>query len=113
MGTNADPALVRSLSCEKQVTAQTPPTFLWHTDEDKWVPPENSVQFYLALRRAQVSGELHVFKSGNHGDGLFPGAPGTTACRLDSMKDWMQAQGLLKVKKSLPPSDSAQSNGKP
>ena len=49
LGKNPDPALVRSLSSEKQVTPQTPPTFLFHTDRDQAVPPENAVQFYLAL----------------------------------------------------------------
>ena len=44
LGEDADAALVRSMSSEKQVTPETPPTFLFHTDEDKGVPPENSVQ---------------------------------------------------------------------
>ena len=46
----------RKLSTDKQVTAQTPPTFLFHTNEDAGVPAENSVQFYLALRKAGVPG---------------------------------------------------------
>ena len=53
IGKDADPELVKSLSNEKQVTPETPPTFLWHTDQDTGVPSENSVQFYLALRRAR------------------------------------------------------------
>ena len=48
--------LVASLSNEKQVTDQTPPCFLWHTWEDKGVPPENSVVFYQALLGPQDSG---------------------------------------------------------
>ena len=55
LGSDPDPELVKSLSNEKQVTAQTPPTFLFHTDQDTGVPAENSVQFYLALRRAKGS----------------------------------------------------------
>ncbi|MFZ5830055.1 MAG: alpha/beta hydrolase, partial [Planctomycetota bacterium] len=50
LGENPDPELVRSLSNEKQVTAETPPTFLFHTDADAGVPAENPVAFYLALR---------------------------------------------------------------
>lgn len=94
LGGSADPALVRSLSSEKQVTAETPPTFLWHTDEDTGVPAENSVQFYLAIRRAKVPAELHVFRTGQHGLGLAPGVPGTSAWP-ELLKKWMQAQGLL------------------
>ncbi len=94
VGANADPELVRSLSNEKQVTPQTPPTFLFHTDEDKGVPAENSVQFYLALRRAGVPAEMHIYRTGNHGLGLAPRTPGTCTWP-DRLKDWMQGQGLL------------------
>jgi len=94
LGKDADPALVRSLSNEKQVTAQTPPTFLFHTDEDKGVPPENSVEFYLALRRAGVPGELHVFQKGQHGIGLGLSVPGTSAWSK-LCEAWMRNRGLL------------------
>src|SRR5579884_3936554 len=57
LGDNPDPKLVESLSNELQVTRQTPPTFLFHTDTDKAVPPENSVLFYMALKRAGVPAE--------------------------------------------------------
>ena len=98
LGADADPALVRSLSNEKQVTPQTPPTFLFHTDEDTVVPVENSVQFYLALRRAGVPAEMHIYRSGPHGVGLATKLPGTSSWP-DRLKDWMQGQGLLTVKK--------------
>jgi acetyl esterase/lipase len=91
---NPDAALVRSLSNEKQVTAETPPTFLFHTDEDKVVPPQNSVQFYLALRRAGVPAEMHIYCSGPHGVGLAANIPGTRTWP-DRLKDWMQGQHLL------------------
>ncbi len=95
IGENADPELIRSLSNEKQVTAETPPTFLFHTDEDRGVPSENSVQFYLALRRAKVPAELHVFQKGRHGLGLAPETPGT-ARWPKCCEDWMRGLGLLR-----------------
>jgi acetyl esterase/lipase len=94
LGANADPELVRSLSNEKQVTSETPPTFLFHTDEDKGVPAENSVQFYLALRRAGVPAELHIYRAGGHGLGLAPHTSGTCTWP-DRLKDWMKGQRLL------------------
>src|SRR5262249_3334718 len=52
LGDQPDQKLVESLSNELQVTAQTPPTFLFHTNADTGVPPENSALFYMALRKA-------------------------------------------------------------
>ncbi len=94
LGKDADPALVRSLSNEKQVTRETPPTFLFHTDEDKGVPAENSVSFYLALRSAGVPAELHVYQRGPHGIGLGAKVPGTSEWPK-ALGNWMRNRGLL------------------
>ena len=94
LGADASEELVRSLSNEKQVTPETPPTFLWHTDEDRVVPAENSIQFYLACRRQGVPAELHIFRTGRHGLGLAPNVPGTQAWP-ELFKQWLQAQGIL------------------
>ncbi|MEX2399946.1 MAG: alpha/beta hydrolase [Rhodothermales bacterium] len=94
LGEDPDPALVSQLSNERHVTSSTPPAFLFHTDEDEAVPAENSVAYYLALRRNGVPAELHVYRDGRHGVGLAPGDPvlGTWPDRLE---DWLRAQGLL------------------
>ena len=70
LGANPDAALAARLSGERAVTKDTPPTFLFHTDADTTVPAENSVHYYLALRRASVPAELHIFEKGGHGVGL-------------------------------------------
>ena len=75
LGENADAKLREELSAELHVTPQTPPTFLFTTSEDTLVPPENSVAFYLALHKAGVPAELHVFEKGPHGVGLDLGDP--------------------------------------
>jgi len=97
LGDAPDPGLVRSLSSEKQVTPETPPTFLFHTDEDTGVPPENSVYFYLALRRAKVPAEMHIYREGRHGLGLAPDMPGTGNWPKQC-EDWMRGLGLLEKK---------------
>jgi acetyl esterase/lipase len=94
LGKDADAALVKSLSSEKQVTPQTPPTFLFTTDEDTGVPTENSVQFYLALRRAGVPAELHIYQHGQHGLGLAAGHPGTANWPAQCV-DWMRGLKML------------------
>jgi acetyl esterase/lipase len=70
LGENFDPELAKSLSGERAVTRDTPPTFLFQTNEDTTVPAENAVHYYLALRKAAVPAEMHVFEKGPHGVGL-------------------------------------------
>ncbi|MDR1747563.1 MAG: alpha/beta hydrolase [Spirochaetaceae bacterium] len=59
--------LVDTVSLEKQVTASTPPAFIWHTYEDETVPVENSLLYAAALRRNRVPFELHIYQKGGHG----------------------------------------------
>lgn len=75
LGENPPAELVESLSNEQQVSAETPPTFLVHTNEDEVVPAENSLLFVMALRRAGVPVEFHLLEQGRHGLGLGPGLP--------------------------------------
>jgi len=70
LGDNPSIELRQELSNELHVTSSTPTSFLFTTDTDTAVPPENSVSFYLALRKAGVPSELHVFGKGPHGVGL-------------------------------------------
>jgi acetyl esterase/lipase len=75
LGPDPDPALLTLLSNHLQVTADTPPTFLWHTADDAGVPMEGSLFFAAACRKHKVPVELHVFESGKHGLGLADGQP--------------------------------------
>jgi acetyl esterase/lipase len=95
LGDNPDPKLVANLSNELQVTAQTPPTFLFQTDEDKTVPAENSVLFYMALRKAGVPAEMHIYEHGAHGVGLAP-TDEALASWPARLADWVRGRGLLK-----------------
>ncbi|MSU77022.1 MAG: alpha/beta hydrolase [Gemmataceae bacterium] len=94
LGKDADAKLVELLCNDKQVTKDTPPTFLVHTTEDTGVPPENSVLFYVALNKHRVPAELHIFEKGRHGLGM-----GTPDLPFSSWPDrcvaWMKGRGLL------------------
>jgi acetyl esterase/lipase len=94
IGKDADEQLVKSLSNELQVTERTPPTFLFHTGEDTGVPPENSILFYSALRKAKVPAEMHIYEKGVHGVGLAQKDPilGTWPGRC---ADWLRGRGFL------------------
>ncbi len=97
LGPNAAPALIEKFSNEKQVTPQTPPTFLFSTWEDTGVPAENSIAFYLALRKAKVPAEMHIFLKGPHGIGLGVNRGGASAWPGLCAK-WMEESGFLKGK---------------
>jgi acetyl esterase/lipase len=95
LGENPDPALARSLSSETQVTASTPPAFLFQTNADTTVPAENAVAYFLALRKAGVAAELHVFRNGAHGVGLAQEDPALAEWpRL--LANWLRVSGFLK-----------------
>jgi acetyl esterase/lipase len=94
LGENPDENLVNLLSNELQVTKDTPPAFLVHTSADAGVPAENSVLFYLAMRKAGVPAEMHIFEHGPHGFGLFPKPP----IQFDwpsLCEGWMKNRGLM------------------
>jgi len=95
LGENPDPKLVELLSNEKQVTPQTPPTFLFHTDTDATVPVENSVMFYMALRKAHVPAEMHIYEQGKHGVGLAPLDP-TLSSWSPRLAEWFRIHGWLR-----------------
>ncbi len=90
LGDKPDPELVKLLSNELQVTSQTPPTFLFHTTDDPVVPVENSVNFYLALRKAGVPAEMHIYQHGPHGVGLAANDP-ILHTWTDHLLDWLKA----------------------
>lgn len=94
LGNSPDADLVASLCNEKQVTKKTPPTFLFHTTADTAVVPENSALFYLALRKAGVPAEMHVYENGPHGVGLAQRDP-VLSSWTDRLAAWMKSRKLL------------------
>jgi acetyl esterase/lipase len=94
LGDAPDPKLLEDLSNELHVTPQTPPTFLFSTSEDTGVPSENSVAFYLALHKAHVPAELHIFQHGPHGVGLDLGDPALGEWPK-LLINWLRGLGLL------------------
>lgn len=70
IGKNPTAGQLELFSNEKQITADTPPTFLVHATDDNVVPVENSILFYQGLVKNKVKAELHIFQAGGHGFGL-------------------------------------------
>ena len=80
LGAAPGDAALADASCERHVTAQTPPCFIWHTVADASVPVENSLLFAAALRRHGVPFELHLYEHGAHGLGLETELPWASDC---------------------------------
>lgn len=93
LGENPDPKRVEFLSTENRVTAKTPPTFLWHTAEDGYVPPENSLAFAAALSRHKVPFDLHIYQKGHHGVGLGADIEHTNEWS-SACASWLRMQGF-------------------
>jgi len=89
LGDNPKHKLIELLSNDAHVTAETPPTFLVHSWDDEVVPVENSVLFYMALRKAKVPAEMHLFRKGGHGGSLKHNEWPPLAER------WMRVQRLI------------------
>lgn len=81
------------LSPEIRIGADTPPSFLVHAADDS---AENSLYMYLALRKAKVPAELHLYGSGGHGFGMRPSSK-PAASWPKRCEDWLRDQGILKT----------------
>lgn len=112
LGENPAPELVESLSNETQVTAQTPPTFIFHTGEDKGVPVMNAIVYYQALVEHNVAAELHVYQRGPHGVGLAPGNPVLSTWK-ERLADWLKSNNLLAAAVRAPVQGTVARNGVP
>jgi len=83
---------VRAFSAERLVTAQTPPVFLVHCQDDGTVPVQNSLLFYQACVRRAVPAELHLYPKGGHGFGLTNAS--TQDQWIERMQNWLTASGF-------------------
>lgn len=95
IGEGNDWNLAKQYSNELNVTKETPPTFLVLADDDKGVIPQNSVDFYLALKKYDIPAEMHIFQEGGHGFGMTK-----KNLPVDQWPDlfysWLTAQKIIK-----------------
>lgn len=110
LGNEPSAELIENLSNETQVTALTPPTFIFHTNADSGVVPENSVNYYLALRQKKVPAELHFYQNGGHGLGLAPGDPVLNSW-TGRLADWLRVNEFLSPSQHVAASGTITLNG--
>ena len=96
-GKNASEEKLIWASLEKQVTANTPPAFLWQTFTDATVPVENSILYTRACCSVGVPCELHLFMEGRHGMSLANEDWATNNIGEESIYTMMQQWQTLKT----------------
>jgi acetyl esterase/lipase len=91
VGKNPSQALIDLYSNEKQVSSETPPTFIVQAEDDNTVPVQNSLLFFDALMENKVKAEMHIYPAGGHGFGL----KNPKINWLARLRDWLVTSGWL------------------
>ena len=76
------------------VTGRTPPTFLLHAENDPVDSVNNSLVYYVALKKAGVAAEMHLYSQGKHGFGLRRTSLAITRWP-ELVETWLQTIGVL------------------
>ena len=95
LGSSPTPETEAKYSPHRQVTAETPPTFLVHAADDTSVPVENALSYLAALRAAKVPAEAHIFEEGGHGFGIRLAQGKPAATWPDLLVSWLGRRGFL------------------
>jgi acetyl esterase/lipase len=94
IGANPPAALVQLMSLDKQVNAATPPTLLFHSQDDGAVPVDNSILYFQALTRARVPAEMMIYEHGGHGMAMSRGK-GTASNWPARAEEWLRDRKLI------------------
>lgn len=92
LGKDASEELIKKYSCENNVNAQTPPTFLVHCNDDGVVPVQNALMYAESLRTNKVPHMMHIYPNGGHGWGFMEGPGRLEAWRpefYNSLQNWL------------------------
>lgn len=96
LGANASEEMIDAYCLDKQVTAETPPTFLLFTSDD-FLNPQQGFAFYTALQKNKVPAEFHIYEKGGHGFSLSMKSRGGHLADWDKqMEGWLKDRGLIK-----------------
>jgi acetyl esterase/lipase len=94
LGADTSKTMIEKYSSELQVTANTPPAFMVHAQNDSTVKVQNSLLFYNALIEKGVQASIHIFPQGGHGIALVEN-PGSTALWLDLLSLWLSEKNFV------------------
>ena len=92
LGLNPSEELVKLYSNHLQINQNTPPTFIFHANDDKTVPSENSIDFARNLKQAKVKSQFYLYQAGGHGYGMINKQ--SKDSWFDSLITWMNLNGF-------------------
>jgi acetyl esterase/lipase len=90
LGKNPSQQNIELFSNELQVRANTPPTYLTHSADDKVVDVDNSIVYFETLRRQKIPVEMHIYPKGDHGF-IF-----RQPSWIDPLFDWMKRNNWIR-----------------
>ena len=93
-GESATEEMILKFSNELNVDKNTPPTIIIHSDNDVDVIPENSISYYMALRKNNIPTALHIWEDGGHGYGLGKGR-GSIESWPKIVEEWMKVRNII------------------
>ena len=93
-GESATEEMILKFSNELKVDKNTPPTIIIHSDNDEAVIPENSISYYMALRKNNIPTALHIWEDGGHGYGLGKGR-GSIESWPKIVEEWMKVRNII------------------
>lgn len=96
LGPEKSEELIKYYSNELQVSAKTPPALLIHSMDDGAVPVENSIAYYLALKKFKTPAEMHLYPTGGHGYGLRTQGKGSLVNWPAAMEGFLKSMGYMK-----------------
>jgi acetyl esterase/lipase len=88
----ADDKQETRLAPEINVTGNTPPAFIFQTEDDP-VNAENALYYYLALKKAKITAEMHLYAKGGHGYGIR-NKTGGTSVYPQLIEKWLKDNNL-------------------
>ena len=84
-----------TLNPDLHVTSQTPPTFLVQAEDDHVDSMYDAVAYCIALQKAGVPAELHIYAQGNHAFGLRRTGLAITEWP-ERMDRWLRTIGMIR-----------------
>ncbi len=95
LGKNPSAKDINNFSNDRQIGKDTSPTYLVHAADDKVVPVQNSINYFLSLKKFNIPVEMHIYQKGGHGFGI-KNLKGSVAYWMKDLEHWLRMNQWIK-----------------